>query len=205
MSVKLNRSLALAAFTAIVCTNGSSWAQSPQDRGAAAERRWVEYQEMLQSNNPITRSEGLTAALADENLGIRGNALWSVLQRRQTLPIEAVVPLGGRIGPGEVPDVAVSRLRWNPEQRSFEGIVRSFGYSGNVTGAVVSGKLQISYERLRMPGRSGLPSDVSLTQKDLVIRKCTVSLALNPAHDALEGPLRCEEVPQTLALRMALE
>ena len=205
MNAKLNRTLALAAFAAIASISSPSWGQSLQERAAAAERRWVEYQEMLQSTNPITRSEGLSAALADENIGIRSNALWSVLQRRQMLPIEVVVPPGGRIGPGEVPDAAVFNLRWNLEQRSFEGRARSFGYLADVTGAVVPGKLQISYLHLRMPARFGRPSDVPLTTKDVAVRKCTVSLVLNMAHDALEGPLRCEEMPELLALRMPLE
>jgi hypothetical protein len=205
MSVELNRVLAMAVLATLVFTGSSSWAQSPQDRAAAADRRWAEYQEMLQSSNPITRSEGLTAALADENLGIRGNAIWSVLQRRQTLPIAVVVPPGGRIGPGEVPNVAVFGMHWNPEQRSFDGVVRSFGYAGRVTGAAVSGKLQITYSSLRVPARFGLPSDVPLTGKNVAVRTCTVSLSLSPARDALEGQLRCEEMPETLALQMPLE
>lgn len=205
MTVKLSPALAFMTSAMLLLTVCSAWAESPQDRAAAAERRWVEYQEMLQSNNPISRSEALSAALVDENLGIRGNALWSILQRRQMLPLEVVVPPGGRMGPGEVPSVAISRLRWNSELRTLEGVTISFGSAGSVTGSILSGKLQILYAGLRVMTRFGLPADVQPTRNDFSTRHCSVNLALNPSHDALEGPLRCEEMREMLAIRMPLE
>jgi hypothetical protein len=187
-----------------VAASGQVLAQQLQDRAAAAQRRWTEYQEMLESSNPVARAEALRAALADENIGIRTNALWTVLRRRDVLPVTVVLEPGGRIGPGEVPSLEVSRIRWDPEQQTFEGLTHSFGFTDHPTGAIVEGKLQIQYGRLNMPIRFGLPADVPLTRKDFVVRHCNAVLAISAIDASLTGPLRCEGMAQTLTIRLPL-
>jgi hypothetical protein len=188
----------------VVAASSHVLAQQLQDRAAAAEWRWAEYQEVLEASDPVAGAEALRAALADENLGIRTSALWTVLRRRDTLPLTVVLEPGGRIGPGEVPSPGISRIRWNPEQRTFEGLVHSFGFTDHPTGAIVEGKLQIRYGRLKMPIRFDLPADVPLTRKDFVLRHCDAVLAISAADASLSGPLRCEGMAQTLTLRMPL-
>jgi hypothetical protein len=144
-------------------------AQQLQDRAAAAERRWADYQEMLESSNPVARAEALRAALADENLGIRTNALWTVLRWRNTLPLTVVLEPGGRIGPGEEPSPGIPRVHWDPEQRTFTGLAHSFAPMRFGRCAIVDGKLQIRYGRLKMPIRFGSPPDVPLTQEGLCV------------------------------------
>ena len=179
-----------------------SSAETLQERVAAAQRRWAEYQEMMDSSDPIARAESFSAALADENLGIRNNALWSLLQRRDQLPINVVFEPGGRIGPGELPDIQISQMRWDPAQRTFKGTFRSHGYLSRAGGVVTEGKLQVSYDHVRMPARFGQGADIPLTDKDFVLRNCTVVLSINPTDMSLGGPLRCEGMVQTLPLRM---
>jgi hypothetical protein len=181
-----------------------AWAQSLQERAAAAQGRWTEYREQIESSDPIARAEALRVALNDENIGIRDSALWLVLQRRDALPVAVVLEKGGRIGPGDLPNPEISALRWNLEQHSFEGRSVSYGYATRAIGRILEGTVQIRYERMRMPSFTGQPSGVPPTKNELVLRDCTVVLAIDASDSALAGPLRCENMSQTLHLRMPL-
>ncbi len=198
-------SAALCVWLFGVVASHPAWPQSIQERAAAAERRWAEYQEVLESSNPVARAEALRAALADENVGIRNNALWAVLQRRNVLPVAVVLEAGGRIGPGEVPNLEIVGLRWDPEHRSFAGRFVSHAFASQATGEVLEGHLQIKYDRVKMPIRFGQPADIPLTNKDFAIRPCTVVLTVKSGDNSLNGPLRCEGMPQTLQIRMPLD
>jgi hypothetical protein len=196
--------LACHAF-ALLLVSAAARAETLQERVAAAQRRWAEYQELMQSSDPIARAEGFSAALADENLGIRNNALWSYLQRRDRLPVEVVLEPGGRVGPGDLPKVALFEVKWNAEQRALEGYDLSFGDRRPASGAVIAGKLQLLYPILKMPdfvGQSG--NGAGATEPKMVNRRCDTTLAIDAARDALEGRLRCEGLPQTLPVRMPL-
>ena len=145
--------------------------QLQSDVGLSTKRCWS-------SSNPVARAEALRAALADENVGIRNNALWAVLQRRNVLPVAVVLEAGGRIGPGEVPNLEIVGLRWDPEHRSFAGRFVSHAFASQATGEVLEGHLQIKYDRVKMPIRFGQPADIPLTNKDFAIRPCTVVLTV---------------------------
>src|SRR5204863_8619479 len=103
--------------------------QTLQQRVAGAQQRWAEYQELMNSSDPIARSEGFGAALADENLGVRNNALWTYLHKRDRLPIEVVLQPGDRIGPGDVPNIALSQVKWDEDQRTLGARMASFGFA----------------------------------------------------------------------------
>lgn len=180
-----------------------SYGETLQERVAAAQRRWTEYQELMDSSDPIARSEGFNAALADENLGVRNNALWAYLHQRDRLPIEVVLGPGSRIGPGEVPNLALYRVKWDENQRALNAVMDAFNLTGVATGQVVAGKLLLHYATVRMPSFVGRSNSTS-TQIDLVNRVCDTNLSINESRDALEGKFSCAGMPETLPVRMPL-
>lgn len=180
-----------------------SYGQTLQERVAAAQRRWADYQELMSSADPIARSEGFNAALADENLGVRNNALWTYLHQRDHLPIEVVLGLGSKIGPGDVPNIELLGAKWIEEQRALASYSRSFGYPGDVRGQIVAGKLRLHYTNVRMPSFVGQNKPASAND-GIADRVCNTILSVNESRDALEGKLSCEGMPETLPIRMPL-
>jgi hypothetical protein len=190
-------------FLAFAFVGQPSYGQTLQERVAAAQRRWAEYQELMGSKDPIERSEGFNAALADENLGVRNNAVWTYLHRRDQLPIEIVLGPGSRIGPGDVPNLTLYRVTWNEDQRALIADMRAFNWTGRTSGQVVAGKLQLHYATVRMPSFIGQSNSTS-TKIEFVSRVCDTILSPNESRDALEGKLSCEGMPETFQVRMPL-
>jgi hypothetical protein len=189
-------------FLAFAFVGQPSYGQTLQERVAAAQRRWVEYQELMDSKDPIARSEGFNAALADENLGVRNNALWTYLHQRDQLPIGIVLGPGSRIGPGDVPNLRLYEVKWDEDQRALTAVMTSFGRR-TVSGQVVAGKLQLHYTEVGMPSFVGQSNPTS-TKIEIVYRACDTTLSTNESRDALEGKLSCQGMPETLQVRMPL-
>lgn len=178
-------------------------AQNLDARIDAASQRWQDYQERLQSTDPVIRAETLAAALRDENNGIRNGALRYALRSRVSLSISLVIPPGSSYNPGSVPVLEVTQIQWDKDQGSLAGRSKSQGRIGIVRGELNQGMLRVVYEVLGMAPDFGASANVSPGRTPRVqTRRCAVVLSLVPSRDALEGPLQCEGMSQIFTARL---
>ncbi len=157
-----------------------------------------------QSSNPIARAEALRAALSDENVGIRSNALFLVLRRRESLPVAITLQPGAQVYASDIPVVDVNRIAWDADQKSFRGLAHSRGHSSAASGSVTDGALMIRYIKLGISSVFDEPASGRRSRGPTSFFDCSVTLALEPGQNALTGKLRCEGLPQSFLTRMPL-
>jgi hypothetical protein len=174
------------------------------ERAAGAERRWAEYQEILESGSLVARMEARHAALADPNPGVRSNTIWLFLRRFDVLPLEIVLSPGAAFGPADVPRTELSAVRWGDETRSFYARTRFHGHGGRVEGRIVGEQIHVRFFNLVMPSELGSIDGARASRKGVVGRDCRVTLVPNIANSALEGTMNCDRTSIALPVRLSL-
>ena len=195
------RALALLLLLAVTLP---AVAQNLDAKIDAATQRWQNYQERLQSTDPVIRSETLAVALRDENSAIRNGALWYVLRSRDDLPISLVVSAGSSLDPGSIPVLEVEGVEWNGDRHTFHGRSNSQRQLAAVRGELIDGKLRVNYLPLGMASNFPTSEDAGSGHAGVQRRRCTVVLEFEPSRNALEGPLQCEGMSQTFTARLPL-
>ena len=142
-----------------------------------------------QTAREIAKSRGLNHA----DRSVRILTLAKILVGTEALGIE-VDNFAGDIPAADfvqkLPTFGVDRVIWSADGRSFIAWYR--GYSDAARGSLLGETLSINY------------TQALIDKYNYNDQRCSVSLQLNAARDALEGPLRCAGVPHRFRARLHL-
>jgi hypothetical protein len=166
----------------------------------------AEMRELLTSRDADIREAAIRRAFDDPNSTIRGMAVSYALRRYDPLLLHFALPEGSSVALEDLPSMALSRIKWSDDGRSFTA-------SGGLCGAFrVSASAQVTADRLRLqigplcfsPGLLGNSAEPNGRAKPARFSGCQAELAPNKVRDAMEGRLHCPGLPTELPLTLPL-
>jgi len=169
--------------------------QSQSDRALQLIRDMSELQKLLSSQDQLEREAGIQLGLESKSRALRELALAAVLSRFKSLNPEFVLEQTSSFNLRDLPSIAIMDIRWGDDGRSFNGSAQGYSVSGQVIGDGIAIRYNHILFMERIFHRNSSNAN-SISDKATRLAQCTASLSLNKSGDALEGPFRCERLPE---------